>query len=367
MIKEPSSYRDPSGYIFFHEGNLYRQVNQRYKKEFEYLVNSGCYRQLVDKKQLIPHEQLDKNFSSETEWFTTLRPEKIPFISYSWEWSFNMLKDAALLTLDTQSTALKYGLSLKDASSYNIQFHKGSPIFIDTLSFEFYDEEKPWIAYRQFCEQFLAPLLLMHYRKLPFHQLGLAYSEGIPLEITSRLLPFRSKFSIHCYLHIHLNSRVSKQASGSAAKPVHFNRKKMDDLIRSLRQLVQGLDLNESSSNWSAYYEEASQRNNYLPDKKKQVTAWIEKIWSDINDASDLGANDGEFSRLFTAKGISCLAADLDPNCIDRLYRKNRAENGQLIHPLIQDLSVPSPATGVNNEERISFLDRGPRDDIVKR
>ncbi len=365
MNRDPSSYRDPSGFIFLHEGRLFRQVNQRYKNEFEKLLNSGCYRELIDKKQLIPHEQVDINYTGESQWFTTLRPQLIPFISYTWEWSFNMIKDAALLTLDIQSTALRYGLSLKDATTYNIQFFKGRPIFIDTLSFEFYNDKRPWIAYRQFCEQFLAPLLLMHYRNLPLHQLGLAYPEGIPLEVASRMLPFRSRLSIHCYLHIHLNSRVSKQASGVSDKPVHFSRKKMDDLLRSLRQLVEGLNLKESSSNWSAYYEEASQRSNYLPDKKRLIKDWIEKIHHDVQNAADLGANDGEFSRLFSNKGIECLAADLDPNCIDRLYRNIRKENIQLIQPIIQDLSIPSPATGVNNEERHSFLERGERDAVL--
>lgn len=365
MNKEPSSYRDPSGYIFFHEGVLYRQVNQPFKREFEHFMNSGCYQDLVNKKQLLPHEQLPENFTGEDQWYCTLKPRLLPFISYAWEWSFQMLKEAALLTLDLQSTALKYGLSLKDATTFNVQFLEGRPVFIDSLSFEFYEAGKPWIAYRQFCEQFLAPLLLMHYRKLPLQQLSLAYPEGIPLQIASRMLPFRSKFSLHCYLHIHLNARVSRSSAGGKNKPVAFNKKKMQDLLLSLRQLVNGLDLKETNSTWSAYYEEANQRNNYLPDKKRIITGWIDRIAPDISTASDLGANDGEFSRLFSNKQINCLAADLDPNCIDRLYRNIRKENNNYLHPLIQDLSLPSPAIGVNNMERPSFLQRGQKEAVL--
>ena len=365
MTREPSSYRDPSGYIFTHEGRLYRQVNQRFKKEFEHLVNSGCYRELVEQKKLIPHEQLDINYTGETQWYATLCPQLIPFISYAWEWSFNMLKDAALLTLNIQSSALKYGLSLKDATTCNIQFFQGRPVFIDSLSFEFYDDKKPWIAYRQFCEQFLAPLLLMHYRKLPLQELSLAYPEGIPLSIASRLLPFRSRLSIHCYLHIHLNARVSKDSTGNADKPITFNRKKMVDLISSLQLLVNNLNLKESPSTWSTYYEEASLRNNYLPHKKEIINNWINKIAPEIKNASDLGANDGEFSKLFANKGIPCLSADLDPNCIDRLYQQVKKENNPNLHPLIMDLSNPSPSIGVNNRERPSFLERGSRDAVM--
>ncbi|MBL0232303.1 MAG: SAM-dependent methyltransferase [Chitinophagaceae bacterium] len=365
MIKEPSSYRDPSGYIFFKEGVLYRQVNQRYKKEYEQLMNSGCYQELLEKKMLVPHEQLDQNLTGEPNWLTTLKPILVPFISYSWEWSFQMLKDAALLTLDIQTIAIRHGLSLKDASCFNVQFFKGQPLFIDSLSFEFYDEQKPWIAYLQFCEQFLAPLLLMHYRKLSLHELSLAYPEGIPLAIASRLLPFRSRLSIHCYLHIHLNARVSRHMPGKSGKPVRFNRKKMNDVISSLRLLVNSLQLKESSSTWSAYYEEASQRDNYLPDKKQIINDWIKKISPEINNASDLGANDGEFSRLFANRGIPCIAADLDATCINRLYLQAKKENNSYLHPLIMDLSNPSPSIGVNNLERPSFLERGSRDAVM--
>lgn len=314
---------------------------------------------------MVSHQEQTVNLTGDKEWYKTLVPEKIPFISYPWEWSFHMLKDAALLTLELQETSLKYGLSLKDATPFNIQFHQGRPLLIDTLSFEFYDEKKPWVAYRQFCEQFLAPLAIMHYRKNPMQPLSLAYPEGIPLTIAASLLPFRSKFSLHCYLHIHLNARVAIRSGGKKDKGIAFSKKKMLDLLRSLRLWTESLDLKETNTNWSAYYEEASKRDNYLPDKKKIISEWIERIAPEVRHASDLGANDGEFSRIFASKGIDCLAADLDPNCIDRLYRNIKKENLTSIHPLIQDLSNPTPAIGFNNEERDAFIPRAKRDAVL--
>ena len=360
-----SSFRDPSGFMFELEGTLYRQVNRCFQKEFDHFISSGCYAHYISQHKMVAHQEQNVNLTGDKEWYKTIVPEKIPFISYPWEWSFQMLKDAALLTLELQETSLNYGLSLKDATPFNIQFHQGQPIWIDTLSFEFYDEKKPWVAYRQFCEQFLSPLAIMHYGKNAMQPLSLAYPEGIPLNIAASLLPLRSKFSLHCYLHIHLNARIARKAGIQKDKGIAFSKKKMQNLLRSLRLLVEGLHLKETDSNWSAYYKEASQRNNYLTDKKKIVSEWIGQISPDIHNASDLGANDGEFSRIFAAKGIDCLAADLDPNCIDRLYRNIKKENIKQIHPLIQDLSNPTPSIGVNNEERDAFILRAKRDAVL--
>src|SRR5687768_4434848 len=177
----PSSFRDPSGYIFEKEGAIYRQVNKVFQEDFDFFISGGCYDDLVSKGLLLPHEPILENLTGDDQWYQTLKPEKLSVISYPWEWSFSMLRDAALLTLRLLKEGLEWGMILKDATPYNIQWHKGRLVFIDSLSFEKYDETKPWIAYRQFCEQFLGPLLLAHYAKNPLPELMLAYPDGIPV------------------------------------------------------------------------------------------------------------------------------------------------------------------------------------------
>jgi len=213
FIHHPSSYRDPSGFIFEKNGQLYRQVNKVFKEHFDFFVSSGCYDNLVKKGLLIPHTIINDNLTGNEEWFATLQPERLSFISYPYEWSFDMLKDAALLTLNILKESLASGMILKDATPYNIQWHnarlddsvgQGKLVFIDSLSFEKYDETLPWIAYRQFCENFLSPLLLAHYSKMPLQEMMLAYNEGIPLAIPKSLLPWRNKFSIYTYFVIPL-------------------------------------------------------------------------------------------------------------------------------------------------------------------
>ncbi len=361
---DPASYRDPSGFVFWKDGIVYRQVNQSFKEHFDHFINSGCYAEMVKCGWLLPHQPLSENLTGSPDWYLTLKPEPIDQLSYPYEWSFDMLKYAALLTLGLQRKAITHGMMLKDAAPYNIQWQKGQLIFIDTLSFEKYNENEPWIAYRQFCEQFLSPLLLMHYRKMPLHQMMLAYPEGIPLAITSALLPRRSKFSLHTYLHIHLNARVSAKANAEKNKSARFSKQKMLNLISSLEILVKKLRLPRQSSVWSDYYDEASQREDYLTNKRSIISDWLSTM-NNINGAIDLGANDGAFSKLLAEQGIKTIAADFDPYCINDLYISLRGRKETNIQPMIIDLVLPSPAIGVNNEERPSFIKRSSADLVL--
>ncbi len=361
FTQHSSSYRDPSGFIFTKNNIIYRQVNRVFKEHFDLFFSSGCYEKLVKQQLLIPHEKLNENLIGSNDWYTTLKPEQIEFISHPWEWSFDMLKDAALLTLRITQEAVSSGMILKDATPYNVQWHKGKLIFIDTLSFEKYNPEEPWIAYRQFCENFLAPLLLMHYRKQPLQQLSLAWPEGIPLSIAKSLLPWRSKLSLHTYLHIHLHASLSQRKKDKANSAKAFSKRKMLNLITSLEILIKKLNLPDQPSTWSEYYDEASQRSNYLEQKKKIISQWLDEI-PGIRTAADLGANEGEFSRIMSEKGIKTTAIDFDPNCINRLYNKIKSSGEKNIQPLVADLSNPSPAVGFNNNERSSLISRFPVD-----
>ena len=224
-IPSSSSFRDPSGFVFQKDGIIYRQVNKIFKKDFDHFISSGCYAHFVQKGWLIPHEEISENLTGTDYCYKTLRPEKIPFISYAYEWSFDMLKDAALLTLELAKAGLPYGVILKDATHFNIQWLNGGPVFIDTLSFEKYDVLKTWIAYRQFCENFLSPLLLLFYSQQAVQSLLLAYPEGIPLSITRSLLPWKSKFSLHSFLHIHLHEKLASKGDKETPPQTNFSEK----------------------------------------------------------------------------------------------------------------------------------------------
>lgn len=354
-----ASYRDPSGFIFTYKGEVYRQVNQIFKKDFEQFIGSGLYEELVREGLLIPHQQIDENLTGSKNWYTTLRPEQLDFISYPYEWCFDQLKDAALLTLRLVQHGIRQNMILKDATPFNIQLHKGRLVLIDTLSFEHYDETQPWIAYRQFCETFLAPLVLMHYHQQPLQPLLSSYPNGIPLDLVSGLLPWKSWLNLHVYLHIHLQNKVARRKQPTVESKVTFSRQKLENLLRSLQSLIESFRF-QYKSVWSDYYKEAEQRSGYLPDKKETITQWVKRL-TQVSTAIDLGANDGTFSEILSSHNIRTISVDGDHYAISKLYQAVKTHYS-CIHPVLLDLSSPSPSIGFNNEERLSFTQRGGND-----
>ena len=233
----PGSFRDPSGFPFFRNSSLFRQINLVYREHYDQLLASGLYERLVVEGLLIPHEEVgEPPFQTENA-YKVIRPELIPFISYPYEWCFSQLKDAALTTLRIQRIALEYNMSLKDCSAYNIQFHNGKPAFIDTLSFEILPKGRPWIAYRQYCQHFLGPLALMAYKDLRLNQLQRCHIDGIPLELTTKMLPARTRFVPSLLAHIHLHAK-SQSYFGQSRVP----RSRFEMSLNALHGLVDNLE-----------------------------------------------------------------------------------------------------------------------------
>jgi ribosomal protein L11 methylase PrmA len=359
-----ASFRDPSGFLFSRYGVLYRQVNRAYADDFSRLIESGLYAKLVKAGLLIPHTEVDDAPAEPSLAFKVIRPERVAFISYPYEWSFSQLKDAALATLSIQKRALKAGMSLKDASAYNVQFVNGKPILIDTLSFEVYQEGKPWDAYRQFCQHFLAPLALMSHTDIRLGQLLRVYIDGIPLELASRLLPASTRLNFGLLTHIHLHASAQTRYADADVKSTApkggMSRNAFIGLIDSLEGAVKKLAWKPSGTEWGNYYEITNYTDSAFAHKKEIIAGWLTKI----TPASvwDLGANNGEFSRLASTADIPTVAWDIDPSAVEQNFLRIKSEKEQNLLPLLLDLTNPSPALGWANEERDSLAQRGPVD-----
>jgi ribosomal protein L11 methylase PrmA len=291
-----------------------------------------------------------------------LEPEVIPFISYPYEWSFSQLKDAALVTLQIQKMALEHGMCLKDASAYNIQFRNGKPILIDILSFEKYQEDKPWVAYKQFCEHFLAPLALMAYKDIRLNQLLKIYIDGIPLNLATKLLPLRSWLRLSLLLHIHLHARSQKYLLNKniSVDKRTFSKKSLLSLIDSLESAISKLKWEPEKTEWSEYYKDTNYSQEAMFHKKKLVDDYIEE--AKPNTVWDLGANIGIFSRIASNKGIYTVSFDSDPSVVEKSYLQVKNYKERNILPLCVDLTNPSPSIGWSNKERLSLIERGPCD-----
>lgn len=260
---------------------------------------------------------------------------------------------------------MEYGMSLKDCSSYNIQFHNGKPILIDTLSFEKYREGEPWIAYRQFCQHFLAPLALMSHKDIRLNQLLRIYIDGIPLDLASSLLPLRTLSKFTLLTHIHLHAKSQKHY---ADKKVIKEKKKMSrfsllGIIDNLESAVKGLKLRDQTTEWGNYYKHSNYSSTARNHKKDLVSQFLDEtkpktVW-------DLGANRGLFSHIAGDKGLHTLAFDLDPVAVEKNYLYCEKKNKVNVLPLVLDLVNPSPGIGWQNQERKSFIERGPADAVL--
>jgi len=366
--KVSGSFRDPSGFLFFDDGKIFRQVNKYYEKNYELLVNSGLYENLVRNGLLVEHKEIEarefSGLSSDDQRHKIIQPEYLSFISYPYEWCFSELKDAALTTLQIQKTALEYGMSLKDASAYNIQFKNGKPLLIDTLSFEKYEGGKPWVAYKQFCQHFFSPLALMKYRDLRMNQLLKSFIDGIPLDLASKLLPKRTHFKFSLLTHIHLHSKSQEKYSDKAVEiKSKISKFQMLALIDNLESFIRNLGLDKTKTEWGDYYNDTNYSEEALLDKEKIISNFIDKtvpkkVW-------DMGANTGIFSRIAAKKGIHTISFDIDPMAVEKNYLAMKRADEKNILPLILDATNPSPAIGWENEERDSLMERGPVDLVM--
>lgn len=359
-----ASFRDPSGFIFQQNGELFRQINQVYRENYEQLMTSGLYQALVDNRLIVPHQET--SFKTETDsGYKIIKPEAIPFISYPYEWSFSQLKDAALVTLAIQKKALDFGLVLKDASAYNIQFYRGQPVLIDTLSFERYQEGRPWIGYRQFCQHFLAPLALMSFRDVRLGQLLRIYLDGIPLDLASQLLPWLTRFMPAYLTHLHLHARSQKHFADKdlPVKILQVSRWSLLAILDSLESAIRKLTWQPKGTEWADYYQITNYSEAAINHKKQLVMDFISRIKP--RSVWDLGANTGSFSRLASDQGIPTVAFDSDPAAVEKNYRQVLKQKETNLLPLLLDLTNPSPASGWANQERLSWTERGSVDCVM--
>lgn len=362
-----SSFRDPSGFVFNKDNQIYRQINKSYQSQYDHLMKSGLYDSLVKRHLLVSHEEINADAVIDDKAYKVIRPDQVPYVSYPYEWSFSQLKDAALCTLEVQKLALKHGMVLKDASAYNIQFIKARPVFIDTLSLEFYEQGSPWLAYKQFCQHFIAPLALMAYSDIRLSQLFRIYIDGIPLDLASQLLPTKTWFKYSLLSHIHLHARTQKHYADAAGKGSEAGQEikvrpigKMgfEALMESIGTCVRNINWKLSDTEWGEYYTGTNYQDAAMLHKESLLAEFLASLPELTPLLHDLGANNGHFSRIAEKQGYTVIAQDIDPVAVEKnyLYGKQNKESGIL--PLLQDLTNPSGGIGWALEERDSFLQR---------
>ena len=365
LLRDPSSFRDNFGFVFWTGGHVYRQINPAGKAAYDQLMESGLHAQLVKLGLMVSHEEVDPESLKITDAYKVIQPELVPFISYPYEWSFSQMKDGALATLRVQKLALEHGMMLRDATAYNVQFVEGRPRLIDTLSFDKYVPGEAWVAYRQFCQHFLAPLALMSRVDPDLLQLMRVYIDGIPLPLASKLLPVKARLNFGLATHVNLHARFQRRHEGTGQRATaSVSRESLIGLLDSLERTVRALRLNSvSKTEWGDYYDNTNYTDASFKEKERIVGAMVNKVKPD--SVLDLGANDGTFSRVAAKAGALVVSADIDPIAVESNYVRIRKEGEGRVLPLLIDLHNPSPALGWGNQERSSFSKRARADMVL--
>lgn len=367
---DPASFKDPDGRVFAFGDRIFRTLNRCGRENFDALCKSGLYDQLVGGNKVVDSSlQASKDLGFEPAVVGTdlIEHRRIPYISYPYEWSFDMLRDAALLTLDLMEESLQYGFILKDATPFNVQFCDGRPVWIDLPSFAPYRANQPWVAYTQFCSTQLYPLMLTAYRNLEFQPMLRGSIGGIKSTDMAKLLRGRDFFRRGVLAQIHLPALLERSfarkpvALGSQFEKAKFSKDMLLGLCRRLRKLISGLTYRPRDSEWAGYRQICSYRDEDTIAKHRFVEEAVAE--ADPRRVWDLGCNTGEYSEIAAGIAEHVVAFDIDPAAINALYLgQKEGRNSGTIQPLVGDLTNPSPALGWALTERGAWRDRGQAD-----
>jgi ribosomal protein L11 methylase PrmA len=367
---EPGSFRDRTARVFYHDGRIFRGLNETALKEWQALSATNFYRRLSATGAIVATEQRDLASLPATSerWAGVLEHERLPFVSYPYEWSFEMLRDAALLQLDLVLAGLDEGIGLKDASAYNLQWKGASPVFVDVASFYKRAEGEPWVGYRQFCQMFLYPLLVQAYRDVPFQPWMRGNIDGMDAEVCLNLLSARDYARGGVLAHVYLQAKAQK-AYNATTRDVRkdlskagFDKRIIKANAERLRALVAGLQWKPKQTTWSDYLK----CGHYEASDAEQKRAFVREAvhTRDWTLAWDIGCNVGVFSRIAADRAKYVVAMDADHLAIDKLYQALKSERVRQHPSPDRQRHRPVAEPGWRNLERKRLDERG-RPDLV--
>ncbi len=369
LRRDRGSFRDPDGFIVRQADRIFRVVLPPAVERWRQFAASGLAAELQSAGLLVQSHEVDAGeIASQLnlpEGSLVLEHECIRFVSYPYEWTFDMLRDAALLHLEILERSLKHNWILKDATPYNVEYLGVKPLFIDVLSFAPLPAGEPWAGYNQFCRMMLYPLMLQAYRQVPFQPQMRSQLEGIDPVIFSRMFRgldrFRSGVLTHVTAQAYLQRKFSsaKYSVRQQIKSAGMTPGMIARNLGKLRKLVLSLHRPEDGTAWSDY-----SRTHYASEALARKDAFVDACFAGrrFDLVWDLGCNDGRFSRIAARAAQTVVAMDSDEGSVNRLYGELRQTGSANILPLLMDIANPSPSQGWASAERVSLVERGRPD-----
>jgi len=366
---EFGSFRDPSGCVFYFQNEIYRALDSDSFILIQQLDKDSVLSDLEKLGYLIPttvitqtdsiYASLKKNLPNENHF---LHHSKVQSISYPYEWSFSMLADSAKLQLELQLKLIEKGYSLKDASAFNVQFIHCQPVFIDITSIEKLKTKEVWIAYGQFCQMYLFPLLLKRYKNINSKGYYFNNINGLNVEEVYHIFGFLESLKPALFIDVLLQFYFQRFASNKTAELKQKLKKEgstttsqIINIKRMLRKIDKISNFYKPIGHWIDYID----KNTYSIEAEEEKVTYIKKFLKEFSPPTvlDLGCNTGRYSLLAAESGADVIAVDSDHDSIDLLYKHAKKAQANIL-PLWVDIANPSPALGFRNQERKSFMER---------
>ncbi len=370
---EPGSFRDRNGRVYVGGDAVYRGISKQSLEDWQKLSSTKFFANAVQHGEIVQTEQIPAGQAPlsniDEPWAAVLKHQKISFISYPYEWSFGMLRAAALLQLDLLEKALQEDMTMKDASSFNIQWFGTQPVFIDIGSFESLVPGTPWVGYKQFCKLFLYPLFLQAYKDVGFHSFLRGNIDGIDAEDLNKIFSSRDLLRKGILMDVFLQAKMQKKFAETThkmkddLKASGFRKEMIKANLQRLTKIVCALSWKRGDSEWANY----ATNTSYTDEDTERKISFVRKavqqkartlVW-------DLGANTGRYSRIAAENSKYVIAMDSDHLAVERLYQQLKTEKNRTILPLVMNLADSSPNLGWRGLERKSLEGRGKPDLIL--
>ena len=365
------SYRDPGGHVYTAQGRVFRSIRSSARDDYRFLQQSGLMSELIERGWLVDTWEVDASTLDldDDDLVALVEHRRVPFVSHPYEWSFAQLQAAALLQLDVHLHALSKGATLSDASAYNVQFVGAKPVFIDLLSLRKYRQGEFWLGHKQFCEQYLNPLLLRSWFDIPHNAWFRGTLEGIPTEEMAQLVPWRKRASLRVLSHVVFPARLQRTSHERTRNELSQLRERTLPLaaframLMQLRKWIQGLAPASGRSVWGDYVRTHTYDCAQQSAKREFVAAFVREtrpalLW-------DIGCNTGDYSELALQSGANYVVGfDFDRNALELAYARARTQDLAYL-PLFLDATNPAPDQGWRNAERDGFKRRATADALL--
>jgi|KBSMisStaDraftv2_1062788.scaffolds.fasta_scaffold07203_2 ribosomal protein L11 methylase PrmA len=369
----PGSFRDPSGRVYEVDGQIFRTVTGRHAAHFEHVESTGLFQQLAQERFLLPVERASKGVlgSVEEDIRYVLQVPKLPFVAFPYEWPFSALKAAALLHLKIHLAALDKGVTLSDASAYNIQFYGGRPVFIDHLSFRKYQDGEMWAGHRQFSEQFLNPLLLRAFFGVSHNAWYRGTQEGISASEFRQLLKWRHYLSWNVLKHVVMQAMFQRAAFDARVKLEKVELPAAPLPLTSFRHMLNGLhswvSTLEPAETGKTLWQDYATTHSYAADEERLKRQFIDNFVQETRPKLlwDLGCNTGDYAKVALASGAEYVVGfDSDQGALDSCFERASREN-LAFQALFMNMANPSPDQGWMERERSGLRGRAFADSVL--